>query len=43
MFLKILNHDTVMLKILYVYNIMVFIEKNVLGILITHNELDYFV
>jgi hypothetical protein len=43
MFLKILNHDTVMLKILYVYNIMVFIEKNVLGILITHSELDYFV
>jgi hypothetical protein len=43
MYLRILNHDTVMLKILYVYNIMVFIEKNVLGILITHNELDYFV
>ena len=43
MYLRILNHDTVMLKILYVYNIMVFIEKNVLGILITHRELDYFV
>ena len=43
MYSRILNHDTVMLKILYVYNIMVFIEKNVLGILITHSELDFFV